>query len=50
MIQTDQETVRAAQVRKGMLLCTSETSKASLPKQQGQPLLQMKPERKVLQR
>lgn len=50
MMQTERETVKAAQVRKGTLLCTSETSKASLPKEQGQPWLQMKPEREVSQR
>ena len=50
MIQTEGETVRAAQVGKGMLPCTSETSKASLPKERGQPWLQMKPEREASQR
>lgn len=50
MIQTEGETVRAAQVRKGMLPCTSEASKASIPKERGQPQLQMKPEREVSQR
>lgn len=50
MMQTEKEMVKAAQVRKGMLLCTSETSKVSLPKEQGQPRLQMKPEQEVSQR
>lgn len=50
MMQTEREMLKAAQVRKGMLLCTSEISKASLPKEQGQPWLQMKPEQDISQR
>lgn len=44
MIQTERQTGRAAEVGEGTVPCASETSEASLPKEQGQPRPQMKPE------